>query len=588
MKNNTIKYLAALLALALGLGLGLTGCSNDDEGSARTVTEGVVFRFQRKAVYKTGVDQIGSVKITLMRGNETIVLPSSKLRGDENSTETGAFSLPAGDYTLTAYTAYDTKHNWLFDMELDSKNEFTVSSNSVTTFVVPVKTREILNQNFIRNALMGICTEVFGEDDSQWPWDPDKYPYPDWEGLEFEFDDYGNPINITGINFNGIKDGVQTPWVKMTRLPEGTVSNLPTIMNLSFTDLPAFEQLADDLDIMPMLNVITCVNTGLTELPYNFTRLRQLHSIDVINGKLTSFPADISDMDLYSINLNGNEITEFDTSLVSQKHLDSFDLSNNPLTSIGEGVFAADGVLNELRLSNTKLTELPSVIREMTLLRSIDLSGCGLQRIPTEVKDNPYLKALWLDDNNLTSVSASDFSGIAHLSTLVLAGNKLGSIPRLNNANLAYLDVTDCGLTSAPDLSGLPALRQLLLGGNNFTTLPANYFAANPMMRILTLSNSPSLTSMPAGDLGLKSRISEAQEGFKLLEAENCPSLTWQTPAAWQCYDFTGRTADDIIGDQKAVKQTRRPDIDPGNPYDEYFGRVAVKRKGSPKVSFGK
>lgn len=585
MKNsNILGFLAAMFVLLAGFGAGLTGCANDDENGVPTVTEGVVFRFQRKAVYKSGVNQIGSVKITLMRGDEKIVLPSSKLRGDEDNVETEAFSLPAGDYELTAYTAYDRSHNWLFDMDLDSKNEFAVSSSSLTTFVVPVKTREILNQSFIRNALMGICTEVFGEDDSEWPWDPDKYPYPDWEGLEFEFDDYGTPMYITGICFDGLKNGKETPWVKMTELPLGTVSNLATVVNLTFTDLPNLERLADDLDEMPSLNVITCVNTGLKELPYNLNKIKNLHGLCIVDSKLTSFP-DISDLtDLHTLWLNGNQITEFNTSLKAQTKLVTLHLSNNPLTTLGD-VFAADGALNELRLEHTQLTKLPAVIKQMDKLRSIDLSGCGLTSIPAEVTGNPRLKGIYLADNNLTSVSAADFARVTDLETLDLSGNKLGTMPRLNNPKLRFLNVAGCGLTAAPDLAGLPDLRLLELGNNNFASLPSNYFAANGKMRIFSISNSPALTAMPAGDLGLKGLISEKEEGFKLLEAENCPSLTWETPAAWQCYDFTGKTVDEIIN--KAM-DTRRPDVQPGNPYDEYFGRVAVKREGSPKITFGK
>lgn len=582
--SNILGFLAAMFVLLAGFGAGLTGCANEDENGTSAVTEGVVFRFQRKTVYKTGVNEIGSVKITLMRGNEKIVLPSSQLRGDEINVETAAFSLPAGDYALTAYTAYDRKHNWLFDMDLDSKNEFTVTGSSLTTFVVPVKTREILNQSFIRNALMGLCTEVFGEDDSLWPWDPEKYPYPDWEGLEFEFDDYNTPMHIVGIDFGGLKDGKETPWVKMTELPDGTVSNLTTITSLTFTDLPNLEKLAEDLDELPSLSDITCVNTGLSELPENLNEIKSLQGICVVDSKLTSFP-EIPDLTrLHALWLTGNQITEFNTSLKAQTKLVALHLNNNPLTTLGD-VFAADGALNELRLDRTQLTKLPAVVKNMTMLRSIDLSGCGLTSIPDEVKGNPALKGIYLAGNNLTSVSAADFSGVTDLKDLVLSGNKLGTMPRLTNSNLLFLDLAGCGLTAAPDLSGLPGLGVLYLGNNNFSTLPSNYFAANGKMRIFSVSNSAALTAMPAGDLGLKGLISATEEGFKLLEAENCPSLTWETPAVWQCYDFTGKTVDELIG---KTMDTRRPDLEPGNPNDEYFSRIAVKREGSPKITYGK
>lgn len=593
MKNiKLIKSLTAMFVLLFGFAALFTGCSKDDAAGGSAVTEGVIFRFERRAIYKTGVNEIGSVKITLMKGTEKVILPSSPLSGGEDQVFTNPFSLPVGEYSITGYIAYDRGQNYLFEIDLTTDDEnvktsFTVEPSTVVTFPVPVKTREVLNQNFIRNALMGLCLEVFGEDQSVWPWDPKKYPYPDWEGLEFEVDDYGNPMYISGIYFAGLKDGEPTPWVQMTALPDGTVSRISTITNLTFTDLPNLRALPSDLNKMPELYGLTLVDTGIETLPETLGGFKALQSLTVVNGSLKEVPQGVDKLvELRVLHLRGNQLARFDTPLGNLTKLQSVDLSNNPLESIGDGVFTVDAKFSELVLTGTKLSSLPANLGQRSLLRGVYLTDSQFTSVPSALRNHTGLLTLYLGGNPMTSVSASDFAGITKLETLSLRGIQFGTLPRLNIPKLILLDLLGCGLTTAPDLSGLPELRSLYLGANKFSTLPANYFINNPLMRILNLSNSPQLTTFGSPDLGLKAKISETVDGFKWIEVENCPSLRWVTPAAWQCFDGRENTNP---GTQLVPRvETRRPDIDPTVPINPYFGRVAVKRNGSSQVTFGK
>lgn len=581
-KSNIIKSLTTALVVLLSGSFALTGCSTDDSTSAPTVKEGVVFSFKRKVVYATGVDQFSSVKITVSDGTKKIVLPSSRLKGDEDLVRTSAFALPAGNYELVGYTAYDKRQSPLFEIELDSLNEFKVEPAAIASFTVPVKVRQIMDQSPIRNALLGICKVVFGDDESTWPWDPEKYPYPDWDGLEFEFDDYDNPMYITGVCFNGSKNGEVTPWAQMTALPDGTIANMGTIQSLVFNDLPLFKSLPSDLEQMVNLNVLTITNTALEELPANLSALTKLHSLTVNNSQIKQGPAGLSALtDLRSLELRGNELTTWNVSLSQLNKLEALDLSYNPISSIADGTLPASGKLVRLELNHTGISSLPSEIASMSRLRGVALTGCQFTSIPASVKGNTGILELYLGQNPL-SISATDFANLRELEVLELAGSKMTSLPKLTLPKLLMLDVAGCGLTSTPDLSAMPELRMLYIGNNDFATLPANYFAANTKMRILSLANSEKLTSMPSGNLGLVSKISNTEEGFKFLNVENCPALTWTTPAAWLCHDATND-----IYDPKLL-QTRRPDDPGGSIYDEYFGRVMVNRKGSPNVTFGK
>ena len=353
----SIKYILYLLLVVLGSSV-FTACSDDDDEVQ--VKEGIVFTLTRKLVYTTGVNEIGSVKITLHNGKEKVVLPSLSLKGDEDMVKSQACALPAGNYKLIAYTAYSVRHEFLFDAELDSKNEFSVKPNEIAEFKIPIKTKEILNYNFLRNSLMGLCKQVFGEDDSKWPWNPKKYPYPDWEGLEFELDDYGSPMYLSGISFEGMKDGKPTAWAKMKAIPDGTLSNIAELATINVSDIPNFKELPSDLDKLPSLQQISCINTGLEELPDNLSQLKTLSGIFLINCGVKDFIYDLSALkELRVLSLAGNKIERFATPLQGLDKLVSVDLSNNPLKTIETACFEGYVKLNQLLLSHTEMKSLP-------------------------------------------------------------------------------------------------------------------------------------------------------------------------------------------------------------------------------------
>ena len=575
--TNMNRYMNKILTLLLAVVCLGTFTACDDDDPVAEVNEGVIFTLTRKLVYTTGVNEIGSIKITLSDGKEKIVLPSLPLKGDEEMVRSEPCALAAGDYRIVAYTAYSTRHEFLFDAELDSKNEFTVGANEVVEFKIPIKTKEILNFNFLRNALMGLCQQVFGDDDSTWPWNPKKYPYPDWEGLEFELDDYGSPMYLSGISFEGLKDGKPTPWAQMTAIPDGTLSNIAELATIQVSDIPGFKHLPADLDRLPGLQQISCINTGIEELPDNLSQLTTLSGIFLINGQVRDFAYDLSPLkELRVLSLSGNQLERFAVPTAGLGKLISLDLSHNPLQTLDEACFSGQTVLNQLNLSHTRLSSLPASLGQEQTLRGLDLSGCQFTAVPAVLR-GMQLKRLSLEANPLTALQPADLSGMTTLESLSLAGNALGTLSVLPLPQLAWLDVQGCGLTQAPDCSAYPGLRALFLGNNRFSTLPEGCFAANPRLTVLQLSQSPELTALPA-DLGLQAVDAAGHEAFRLLEVEQCPRLHWTAPAGWQAYDFNHSNdwlfqpgADTVDEIQDAVGT-------------DDFGRVGIRRSGSPYV----
>lgn len=592
---QTIKTIAATLLLGV-FTLQITACSDDDTKPTPTVKEGVVFNFSRIKVYAMSASEIGSVKITLMDAqNQKITLPSLRVEGDEEHVKSQPYALKAGHYKLAAYTTYNRRGEYLTDFESESydpKAEFDVTAETVTEFVVPFKVKEMMNMSFLRSSLIGLCREVFGDNEKEWPWNPDTYPYPDWEGLEFELDDYGSPMFLVSLVLHGQKDGVATPWSKMKEIPQGTISNIATIANITITDAPDFKHLPDDMNRLVQLRTINLINTGIEELPYNIDRIPTLTGILVVDSKLKTFPQDLSSLkEMRDIVLHGNEMTEFTTDLTGLSHLRVLNLNNNPsLATIGEKVFSNTSNLNSLKAAYTSLSTLPASLSTQKSLRSVELTGAKFTAIPSQLNQIPELKEIYLDENPLTSIKAEDLKGITALRHLSLSGSPIKTLPRLEN-NLMWLDIHNCQMKALPDMSAYPNLRYLDMGGNDFESLPEKYFEQNGLLRVLSLSDSKQLKTLPQ-DLGLKVIIKTTlprRQALKVMSVENCPQLKWTTPAGWNCFDWDKDNSHVFPphGIDKVPPMDEKDPIVDDDYNDEMFGRVGIIRTGSANVVFG-
>ena len=115
--------------------------------------------------------------------------------------------------------------------------------------------------------------------------------------------------------------------------------------------------------------------------------------------------------------------------------------------------------------------------QHISTLRASDFSGLSGLRI------------LGLNDNDLTTLPAKLFAGLPNLRKLDLQDNRLNTLPRNLFAGLSGLDdlgLTRSGLKALPAgiFAGLSRLDRLYLGGNDLAALPENVFAGLSRLRV--------------------------------------------------------------------------------------------------------
>lgn len=145
--------------------------------------------------------------------------------------------------------------------------------------------------------------------------------------------------------------------------------------------------------------------------------------------------------------------------------------------------------LTELNLRNSLVSEETlSYIGSLSLLETLDLSGCGISNLAS-LSALSELTVLNLSENSISDVS--HLSGLAYLRELNLADNAISSLESLAKLKkLTHLDITGNSISSIDALSQCVELKSLKANGNS-------------IQNIQVLQNAPHLARLELSGNGL-------------------------------------------------------------------------------------
>ena len=560
-----IKRIWTICLLAVSFCVLNTACSEDENLPGMQEGEGeVVFQFVKNKTFDINkMEDIASIKVTVEKEGIRTVLPSLKIGGETDSLYSEPFALGSGTYKIISYKVFAANAAMLTEMEPEEELLITVEAGKQAVCYFPVRIKVIYINNTIKNVLLGICREVFGDDKTQWPWNEDEADVTRWPGLEFVYDENTGAVQyLSDITFD-------EKFASMKKVPNG-LSSLATIESLTFENLD-LEELPDDLGLTN-ITTLALINTKLKKLPANLSRM-QLASVHIINSELTELPAGIGDWSetMRVLTISGSRLTTLPVEIGKLRKLVNLRITDSELTSLPD-VFESLPHIAHLDLSNNPgLSALPVSIAKIRDLRGIALDGCSFTAVPEVVKQCRLIINVWMQNCKLTTLGADEFAGNTQLNGLYLSGNTFSSFPALCCPALMSLGLNNCGLNTAPDLSGLPELRALYLEENNITALPSSYFEKNKKLIRFSLAGNASLSVLPQ-ELGIALDANGKPANLALVDVGTCPVLRWEVPANWCCMQIQPKE-DILIYD---------PDYKGG---DLIIRRVNVKREGSPGVT---
>jgi len=209
-------------------------------------------------------------------------------------------------------------------------------------------------------------------------------------------------------------------------------------------------------------------------------------------------------INLREIKFVSNEAWQLPPSFSLATRLTVLDLSNNRLEQLENAELDKLQSLTSIKLSNNKLSCLPTYFARYRALRSLNLSSNSLKTFPDFLCD---LKSLVDLDISFNSIEALPKIGqLTALERLWATNNMLvGSFNDQfkNLRNLKEIDVRFNALSSIDILCDLPRLEQLMVGHNSiahfkgtFSKLRILYLDHNPVTVFDLRATAPALTSL--------------------------------------------------------------------------------------------
>jgi len=177
-----------------------------------------------------------------------------------------------------------------------------------------------------------------------------------------------------------------------------------TIVNLNFLEISksGLQTLPDLIGGLENLTNLGLDNNSLTQLPPCIGLLKKLKFLDVSFNQLSSLPVELGSLkDLQTLNVIQNKLTTF-VNISGMVQLHSLDVSHNELTELPEGITDDQlALLATVAAHHNQIVTLPTELYNLSNLKLLDVSDNKIEEIPPEFCECGKLKDLKYGGNNL-------------------------------------------------------------------------------------------------------------------------------------------------------------------------------------------
>lgn len=247
---------------------------------------------------------------------------------------------------------------------------------------------------------------------------------------------------------------------------------------------------------------LTLNGMNLQTLPFVITRLSELKRICLNDNLFEQIPEVLFNLtNLDTLDMNSNRLKKISENIHFLKNLTSISLANNEFRTLPTAFFELvnltklnldDNIgldiswriqelhlLTSLSLNHNQLSQLPQEIGKLSKLQFLHLNGNQLTFLPWYITKLKKLMILDVDHNRIEELPEYFFNKLPHLETLLINGNLLTSLPKLNKNHyrLTNLYCSDNQLnTLDPSISYLRKLRVFYVSKNNLHHLPDSFY----------------------------------------------------------------------------------------------------------------
>lgn len=280
---------------------------------------------------------------------------------------------------------------------------------------------------------------------------------------------------------------------------------------------------------MQKFNSVDLSGRSLVTIPITlYQKATEIISLNLSRNLALDVPKDFIQgcVNLREIKFVSNEAWQLPPSFSLATRLTVLDLSNNRLEQLEHAELDKLQSLTSIKLSNNRLSHLPTYFAKYRALKSLNLSSNYFETFPDFLCDSKSLVDLDISFNTIKTLP-----NIGQLTALerIWATNNLlsGSFTEnfKNLKNLREIDIRFNGLSNIDVLCELPRLEQLMVGHNaisqfkgNFNKIRILYLDHNPVTVFDLKTAAPGLTSLNIAS----AKLSQLEDSI----FEKMPNLT--------------------------------------------------------------
>lgn len=235
---------------------------------------------------------------------------------------------------------------------------------------------------------------------------------------------------------------------------------------------------------MSGLEVLELKKNRFEEIPISKIRKnKNLKNLAIGENPLKLSKAKYSKIDFLKVlKVNKSNLTSFDPSMYELVNLDEWQLQENKLKRIPDGISALKD-LTKFSCYKNELESLPVDFFELEKLKVVDLYYNQLEVIPEAIGRLDSLEVLYLSYNELFSIP-QELGELRKLRELYLHHNRISVLPGTlkNLDSLRVIRVNDNYLTEFPSsFLELASIKEVDVNKNELTTLPAEIEALSKL-----------------------------------------------------------------------------------------------------------
>ncbi|XP_018323682.1 toll-like receptor Tollo [Agrilus planipennis] len=283
-----------------------------------------------------------------------------------------------------------------------------------------------------------------------------------------------------------------------------------------------------------------------------FTGLVRLVVLDISHNRITKLEQSVF-RDLYSLQilrLNDNFIEGIPENTFSALYnLHTLIISNNRLTMIEGDTFNGLFVLSLLSIDNNRISKIhPEALKNCSSLHDLHLNGNKLYAVPEVIKNVPLLRTLDLGENHIDKITNDTFMEMKQLFGLRLTENYIGNISKGVFSKMTALKILNLSRNKIQKISSgafdeninLQAIR---LDGNYLTDIEG-LFTKLPNLIWLNISDNElrwfDYALIPTGLQWLDIHANQITELGNYFEIESTLSLSTFDASANKLTEITG------------------------------------------------